>query len=173
MGGDNFLRGLADDGGYMPEISRHSLEKIRLHNTYASLFTTAARNRWPQLAYVGLYSGAGRAVVKGTGEIVETTALSAFRTEHPFTNYTFVDKDERCVEALRQRIASLPGKYDATVIQAEVGDAVDKVNQAMPAYGPGRGLLSFCFVDPFTAGLDFEVIRGFPDPADARERRPT
>lgn len=159
MADDNFLRGLADDGEYTPEISRHSLEKIRLHNTYASIFTTSVRNKWPQLAYIGLYSGAGRAVVRGTGEIVETTALSVFRTEHPFTNYIFVDKDERCVEALRRRIAELPGEHDATVIQAEVGDAVDEVTRTMPAFSPDKGLLSFCFVDPFTAELDFEVIR--------------
>lgn len=159
MADDNFLRGLADDGGYLPEISKHSLEKIRVHNMYASLFTTAVRKKWPQLAYVGLYSGAGRAVVRGTGEIVETTALSVFRTEHPFTNHIFVDNDERCVEALRQRIAALPGEHDAVVIQAEVGDAVGEVTKALPEYRPGHGLLSFCFVDPFTAELDFEVIR--------------
>ena len=29
----------------------------------------------------------------------------------------------------------------------------------MPAYGAGHGLLSFCFIDPFSAALDFDVIR--------------
>lgn len=31
--------------------------------------------------------------------------------------------------------------------------------RAMPSFGPGNGLLSFCFIDPFSAALDFEVIR--------------
>jgi hypothetical protein len=29
----------------------------------------------------------------------------------------------------------------------------------MPAYGPENGLLSFCFIDPFSAALDFGLIR--------------
>lgn len=46
---------------------------------YVLLFSTAMKNKWPQRAYLGLYSGAGRARVAETDEIVETTVMSAFR----------------------------------------------------------------------------------------------
>ena len=66
---------LIPDGFYTPEISTHSLEKIKRHNFYAALFTRSMARKWRHLVYVGLYAGAGRAVLKGTGEIVETSAL--------------------------------------------------------------------------------------------------
>lgn len=152
-------RCLADDHLYTPRIKQHSLEKIRLHNYYVSLFTRSMKHHWPQLAYLGLYSGAGRAVVEESGEIVETSALSAVRIDSPFTKYIFVDKDPRCIEALSARIAAVPGQHDVTLINKDVVEAVSDIKTAMPRYDKNRGLLSFCFVDPFSAALDFEVIR--------------
>ena len=155
----DFLRGLEDDNLYAPEIKPHSLEKIRLHNYYVSLFTTSMKDRWPQRAYLGLYSGPGRARIEGTDEIVETTALSAFRLRYPFTKYIFVDDSLRCIEALRGRISALPNEHDVTLIERDVSHATPDIIEAMPAYWPGNGLLSFCFIDPFSAAFDFDVIR--------------
>ncbi len=154
-----FQRGLSDDGFFTPTIKEHSLRKIALHNTYADIFTTAMRHKWPQLAYVGLYSGAGRAMVEGTGEIVETTALSVFRLRVPFTDYIFVDRDPRCIEALRERIGALPSSGKVTLLEGEVGSVLPDVHAALPRYSAELGLLSFCFIDPFSADLDFSVIR--------------
>jgi three-Cys-motif partner protein len=157
---DELYRGaLADDGLYTPIIKQHSVEKIRVHNYYLALFTTSMKAHWPQRAYLGLYSGPGRARLEGTGEIVETTAMSAFRPRSPFTKYIFVDNDPRCIEALEGRIAALPDKHDVSLIPADVKDALPQIVEAMPRFGPGNGLLSFCFIDPFSAALDFEVIR--------------
>jgi len=72
---------VVDDGLYTPGIGEHSLKKIHVHNRYCRMFTTAMRDKW-QMAYVGLYSGAGRARVKTTGAIVETSALGAMRQPH-------------------------------------------------------------------------------------------
>lgn len=154
-----YLTGLDDDGLYTPTIKPHSIEKIRIHNYYVSLFTTSMKDRWPQRAYLGLYSGPGRARIETTGDIVETTAVSAFRPRYPFTKYIFVDHDERCVDALRGRIRQLGEAFDVSLIQADVSDAVPQVMAAMPPFGPGNGLLSFCFIDPFSAALEFDVIR--------------
>lgn len=159
MAEQDFLRGLEDDQLYTPFIKLHSLEKIRLHNYYVSLFTMSMRHRWPQRVYLGLYSGAGRARVEETGEIVETTAMSAFRPKYPFTKYIFVDSDPRCIEALSGRSKALPVEHDVTLIERDVGEATPEIISAMPAFGPGNGLLSFCFIDPFSAALNFEVIR--------------
>jgi three-Cys-motif partner protein len=160
---DLFLRHLVDDGLLTPHIKQHSLEKIRRHNFYAQRFVAAMSKRWPQLAYVGLYSGPGRARVEPTGEIVETTAMSVVRQVNPFTHYIFVDQDPECVEALSQRIALVPDSPNALVIEGDVGSVVSIVRQNLPPYGPGKGLLSFCFVDPFAANLQFDTIRRLSD----------
>jgi three-Cys-motif partner protein len=149
----------AEDGCYLPEINRHSLEKIRRHNYYAAIFCKAMRRRWPQLAYVGLYSGPGKARLAGTGQVVETSALSVLRQEVPFTKYIFVDADERCIDALRIRANELGRDLDVTYICANVNDSVDAVCAAMPRFSKEHGLLSLCFVDPFRVDLDFDVIR--------------
>jgi three-Cys-motif partner protein len=153
------LRNLTPDGLYLPIIKEHSIEKIRLHNYYVQTFAGAMKERWPQRAYLGLFSGAGRASVATTGEIIETTALSAFRVPVPFTKYIFVDKDSACTEALAKRIDALPGNHDVTILNGEVNALLPDIRRAMPQYGPNNGLLSCCFVDPFAANLRFSTLR--------------
>ncbi len=155
---DELFHGLEDDGLYMPSIKDHSLEKIKLHNYYVRLFSTGMKNRWPQRAYLGLYSGPGRARVK-TGEIVATTAISALQVPDPFTKYIFVDNDPKCIEALKARVRALDGDHDVSFVKKDVSEAVPAIVRKMPSYSKDKGLLSFCFVDPFSAKLDFNVFR--------------
>jgi three-Cys-motif partner protein len=152
---------LEPDGYYEPTIAEHSLGKIRRHNYYAAIFSKAMSTKWKNRVYIGLYSGAGRARLKRSGALVETSALSVIRQEVPFTKYIFVDDDERCIAALRRRIADLRGPFDVTLIHGNVNSTVDQVIESMPAFNPraGEGLLGLCFVDPFRVDLDFTVIR--------------
>jgi three-Cys-motif partner protein len=153
-------RVVEDDGRYTPVIKRHSIEKIRLHNRYASIFTTAMRAKWSQLAYIGLYAGAGRASVAGTGQIVETSALAVLRQTTPFTHYIFVDNDPACCNALERRCRAIAPNGNLTFITNDVNDCVPAVLRALPPYSKDNGLLSFCFVDPFDTTLAFSTIRG-------------
>ena len=148
-----------DDGLYLPEISDHSLRKIRVHNRYARMFTTAMRSKW-DLAYVGLYSGAGRALVKQTGEIVETSALSALRQPHPFAKYIFVDREQKCTDALTARWPRVASGANVEVIQKDVNASIAEVRKRLPV---SRRLLTFCFIDPFNIQLEFETIRQLSD----------
>jgi three-Cys-motif partner protein len=152
---------MEEDGIYRPEIKAHSLEKIRRHNFYAALFSRAMQKKWAHRVYIGLYAGAGRALVQPTGELVETSALAVLRQDVPFTKYIFVDSDPRCIEALGMRIHSVAPSADVTLIRCDVNDAVPEIVRAMPRYdhSRGEGMLSLCFVDPFRIDLDFNVIR--------------
>lgn len=152
-----------DDGLYTPEIKRHSVEKIQLHNRYAQIFATAMRRKWPQLAYVGLYSGSGRARLSGTNDIVETSAIAVLRQPDRFTDYVYVDHDPRCVEALTARVHALNVSANVRVIRGDVNESIGLVRDALPAYSRSRGLLSFCFIDPFDLQLRFETIRALSD----------
>lgn len=154
-----FLRGLPPDKWYTPTIKQHSLEKISLHNQYADVFNKAMKHAWPQRAYIGLYSGAGRAKLHPNGEIIETTAMSVFRLSEPFTHHIFVDKDPRCIEALRGRIGALADPPSVTFVEKNVEDAVSEIKEALPSFSKEKRLLSLCFIDPFSAELDFNVIR--------------
>jgi three-Cys-motif partner protein len=151
---------LEPDGLYTPDIKRHSLEKLSRHNYYAAIFSAAMHRKWPQRAYIGLYSGAGRARLVDTGEVVETSAMAVVRQSVPFTKYIFVDEDRHCLEALEARVRAAAPDVDATFILGSVNQSVAQVLAAMPPYGSRHGgLLSLCFVDPFRVDLDFRVIR--------------
>lgn len=94
-----------------------------------------------------------------TGEIVTTTALAAVQVSDPFTEYIFVDNDPRCIEALEARIQALDRDCDVSCIEEDVSEAVPEIMKVMPSYSKDRRLLSFCFADPFSAQLDFDVFR--------------
>lgn len=149
------------DGLYTPEIKKHSLEKIRLHNRYAAIFATAMHKKWNRLAYVGLYAGAGHAGVVGTSDIVETSALSVLRQATPFTDYVYVDHDIACVDALRARVEPLKGNARVTILHSDVNDSAEAVRRCLPPFR--NGLLSFCFVDPFDLQFRFETLRALSD----------
>jgi three-Cys-motif partner protein len=150
---------IAADGLYTPTIKRHSLEKIALHNRYANILASGMHLKWPQLAYVGLYCGAGRAQIADSGEIVETSAIAVVRQPVPFTDYIYVDRNPDCTDALRARIDSLKPTARVTVIEGDVNDSAEAVCRALPAYNRDNGLLSFCFVDPFDLSPKFDTIR--------------
>lgn len=154
---------VSDDGLYTPTIKQHSLEKIRLHNRYARIFASAMASKWPQLAYVGLYAGAGHAHVSGSNHIVETSALAVLRQPVRFTHYIYVDHDTDCIEALSKRAAVLQGDAAITAICADVNQSADAVRRALPSFSRTKGLLSFCFVDPFDLQLRFDTIRRMSD----------
>ncbi|MBI1798027.1 MAG: three-Cys-motif partner protein TcmP [Candidatus Eisenbacteria bacterium] len=142
----------------MQSIKSHSLEKLQRHNYYAGMFARGMKNSWPQLAYLGLYSGPGRARVVGSNEIVETTPMSVLRLQDPFTKYVFVDKDPNCIAGLSGRIGTLPYSPDVSLILGDVNESVGKIRSAMPPFDSKRRLLSFCFVDPFAANLKFSTL---------------
>jgi len=149
-----------DDGLYTPTIKPHSLEKLRAHNRFARMFATSMRNKWPELAYVGLYAGAGHARLDGTDTIIQTSALSVLRQPHLFKHYVFVENDERCVVALSQRWKLVAQAADVEIIPKEVTASIADVQATLP---PEKGSLLFCFVDPFSTGLPFKTIKALSD----------
>src|SRR5690606_17930616 len=148
---------------FMHSIKPHSLDKIERHDYYAKVFSTAMKKRWPQRAYIGLYSGPGRARIETTGEIIETTPLGAVRVPDPFTHYIFVDWDPRCTAALKQRIDATGVEAAITVMTGDVNDMVPEIKAALPRFSREHGLLSFCFVDPFAANLRFQTLRALAE----------
>ncbi|MGH7483873.1 MAG: three-Cys-motif partner protein TcmP [Longimicrobiales bacterium] len=153
------LRSLSDDGLFQHAIKAHSLDKITRHDFYASVFSTAMKKKWPQRAYIGLYSGPGRARIEATGEIVETTAMGAVRVPDPFTHYIFVDDDERSTKALENRIGNAATGADVTVLTGDANEMVPDIKKALPDFSRRRGLISFCFVDPYAANVRFQTLR--------------
>ena len=150
---------LIDDGHYLPTIKRHSIEKIRLHNRFAGIFSEGMHKKWPQRAYIGLYAGAGAARVLDTAEVVETSALAVHRQGVPFTHHVYVEQEQQCVDALRARLAQTDAIESSHIIHGDVNSSAQLVLDALPPFSLSKGLLSFCFVDPFDLTLKFSTIQ--------------
>jgi three-Cys-motif partner protein len=107
-------------------------------------------------SYIELYSGAGRSLIKDTGQIIDGSALVAYKAAHAsgdrFSELHLSDLDKRNSDALAQRIKTLGGAASSYSGSADV--IVDRVVQAINPYG-----LHLAFLDPFGLGqLPFSII---------------
>jgi three-Cys-motif partner protein len=100
--------------------------------------------KWPSLAYVDFFAGAGHARLTDTRRIVAASPLLVLGLPTPFTKYIFCELDERNADALRQRVDAHQPPRDAVVLSGNTNEMVEGVISLVPA-----GSLTFCFVDPF------------------------
>lgn len=107
-------------------------------------------------SYIELYSGPGRSLITGTNQIIDGSAVVAFKagrdSGHPFSEMHLSDLEEQNSFALAQRIKALGGSATSYVGDASV--IVDQVMNAINPYG-----LHLAFLDPFNlAQLPFSII---------------
>src|ERR1700694_4278268 len=108
-------------------------------------------------AYIELFSGPGRSLIRKTSRIIDGSPLVAFNTAQasgvPFTEMHLNDFDPAKSAALNTRLLALGGVPICYSDPADV--AVDKIVSAVNPLG-----LHFAFLDPFNlAGLSFDIIR--------------
>ena len=150
-----------DDGLIIGEVGPWAIEKHeRLRNYIQASHGARARFLRPQgtggASYIELYSGAGRSLITGTNQIIDGSAVAAFKaglaSGHPFSEMHLSDLEAQNSAALAQRIKALGGSATSYV-----GDASVVVDQVMSAINP-RGL-HLAFLDPFSlAQLPFSII---------------
>lgn len=107
-------------------------------------------------SYIELYAGAGRSLITGTNQIIDGSAVVAFKagqaSGHPFSEMHLSDLEAQNSSALAQRIKALGGA--ATTYVGDANAVVDQVMSAINPYG-----LHLAFVDPFNlAQLPFSII---------------
>ena len=107
-------------------------------------------------SYIELYSGAGRSLITGTNQIIDGSAVVAFKAArdsgHRFSEMHLSDLEKQNSAALAQRIKALGGAATSYVGDANI--VVDQVMNAINPYG-----LHLAFLDPFNlAQLPFTII---------------
>ena len=68
---------LAPDGLLVDEVGPWALEKYRRLALYDTLFASGMKRRWDVRVYLDLFCGPGRASIRRTGQLVETSPLIA------------------------------------------------------------------------------------------------
>ena len=153
---------MRDDGLSLDEVGIWAKDKHDRLRKYVDI-SRAARRKFVQgsggATYIDLYCGAGRAVVRETGEIIDGSALVAFKCAKEgrvaFSEFYIADTDQEKCNACAKRIASAGGRPLAVTGPAEIAAA--RIVSQLNRHG-----LHFAFLDPYNLDdLPFTVIESF------------
>lgn len=150
---------VSEDGLYIPEVGSWGDEKYKLLGAYSEIFTTGMKNLWDNLIYIDLFAGAGYARIKGTSKIRMSSALIALSVSHRFNKYILCEEDEKCYQALKERVKRHFPDANVEFINGDSNQNVEEIIKAIPKHSKEEKVLRFCFVDPFSLNLKFRTIK--------------
>src|SRR5271167_1005046 len=148
-----------DDGLPYSEVGAWAEDKYTLVGLYDRLFSTGMKNKWPTRVYIDLYSGPGFVRVRGTTRMMVGSPLLALGTPDPFDKYIFCDSDPDLLETLGARVSRLSPTANATFIRGDCNESIEEICASIPSRSPGRGVLTFCFVDPYDISIRSSTVK--------------
>jgi three-Cys-motif partner protein len=148
-----------DDGLPCSEVGAWAEDKYTLVGLYDRLFSTGMKNKWPTRVYIDLYSGPGFVRVRGTNRMMVGSPLLALGVPDPFDKYIFCENVPELLSALQTRFSRLARGTDAAFIPGDCNERIEEICANIPAPSPRRGVLTFCFVDPFDISIKFSTVR--------------
>ena len=149
-----------DDGLVLPEVGIYAEKKYRLIAHCIEMFSTSMKApKWDCLVYIDLFSGAGKAVEKGTGKLIDGSPLLSLGVPHQFNRYIFCELEKEKFDALRWRVKQKYPKANAQFILGDCNDCVNEILAEIPHGKKGFRVLSFCVADIYKiANLKFKTI---------------
>jgi len=153
---------LDEDGLPLDDVGIWAKEKHQRLRRYVDI-TRGVRKKWVEgpggATYVDLFCGAGRAVVRETGERIDGSPLVAFKTAQsgkvPFSQIHIADEPEESSRIAKRRLTNA-----GAPVTAEIGPAKDtavRIAKRLNKHG-----LHLIFLDPFSLeDLPFSVIQTF------------
>ncbi len=148
---------MGDDGQLARVVPLHSLDKAHYAHYYADIVGTGMRNAYGgPLAWVELFAGPGRLRVKDLEQFRPGSPVEALEgIRHRFDHYVFADLDDRCVDALRHRVAH---HADVHVLRGDANAA--RLHDEIVARVP-RNALVVLYADPAGLDLHFDTLKFF------------
>ncbi len=139
-----------DQIGYWSEI------KLDIVRKYASAYTAilSSQRQIRRYLYIDAFAGWGDHVSKTTGEFVAGSPTNALNTLPPFTEYHFIDRDNRRVERLQKISAE---RNDVTIHHGDCNQILlDHVFRKCRYEDFSRAL---CLLDPYAINVDWRVLQ--------------
>jgi len=153
------------DGLPTRESGSWAKDKVFYLQKYINTFETSMRGKpWRRRIYIDLFSGPGKCSTRDNSEYFLGSPLISLITEHPFTDYFFVDKESGNIDALKIRGTASNVPQDR--IRCVVGDANEKVLEIVNEirkidgeYIPGSwSSLNLAFLDPEGFELSWNTV---------------
>lgn len=119
---------------------------------YLDIFCRGISRKWKgNIAYIDLFAGPGRSVIRGTGEEVDGSPFWALNRE--FARYVFVDVPE-VLTSLDSRLSGHPKRSRIKLVEGDCNAVLDEILEAVP---PNH--LTIAFIDPTGLHVRFNTIR--------------
>ncbi|MDI9333739.1 MAG: three-Cys-motif partner protein TcmP [Cytophagales bacterium] len=164
---------LADDGmiaevvgAWAKNKHEHLCRYIDISRAARKGFVHSFRSKTPHgttagAAYIDLFCGSGRSVIRGTNEWIDGGAVAAWKMSvkglAPFSEIFISDTNEQKLRACEIRLKALGAKVTAFVLPAV--DAAKEIALELNQHSLHKHGLHFAFIDPFgLEGLDFRII---------------
>lgn len=150
---------LDDDGLPIGDVGPWAKEKLDRLRKYVDI-SRAARRKFVQgsggATYIDLFCGAGRSVIRDTGERIDGSPLVALKCARdggvPFSEIYIADVSKEGGEAAAKRIHAAGGSAHVEIGRAE--DTAARIVERLNPYG-----LHFAFLDPYNLqDMPFSVI---------------
>jgi three-Cys-motif partner protein len=155
---DNFFIA-KDDGLITPAVRSWTNSKYRIVYEYNELFSRGMKKLWDQRIYIDLYSGAGKAKLEKTNQILYGSPLLALKVPDPYDKYIFCDKEVEIINALKLRVENKFNHLNVKYIVGDCNEKIDEIFNFIPQPSRGNTILTFCFVDPYSLKIKFETIK--------------
>jgi len=119
---------------------------------YLDIMTHGVVKKWEaKLAYVDVFAGPGRSIIRDTGEEVEGSPVLSLKYE--FAKYVFVDKPE-VLSSLKKRLNGHPKLSQIAFLEGDCNDVIDDVRSELPA-----NHLTLAFIDPTGLQIKFRAVQ--------------
>jgi three-Cys-motif partner protein len=119
---------------------------------YLDIMTRGVGTKWQgKLAYVDLFAGPGRSVVRGSRDEVEGSPVLSLK--YNFARFVFVDVPE-VLRSLQERLRGHPKWAQIAFIEGDCNDVVDEVRSKSPV-----DHLTLAFIDPTGLQMRFSTVQ--------------
>lgn len=143
---------IAADGLPARDTGPWVLDKKHYFERYLDIFTRGVGNKWAgKLAYVDLFCGPGRSMIRGIREEVDGSPLLSLK--YAFRKHVFVDLPE-VIATLRKRLKGHPKLSRISFIEGDCNLVVSDVLKALPV-----DHLTVAFIDPTGLQIHFKTIQ--------------
>jgi three-Cys-motif partner protein len=129
-------------------------EKLTLLFRYIDMFTGSQYNKWSHMAYIDMFSGPGKGIIRKKKIIIDGSPIRAFQQKHLFTHYVFIDINDCNIDALKYRINLINQTASIKYIPSDCNNAFMQIKKFIP-----DSALTLVFIDPTNMQIDFSTIR--------------
>jgi three-Cys-motif partner protein len=150
---------LGDDGLVVEKVGAWAKTKHKLLTDYirASGGARSHYNERSGAAYIDVFSGPGRLLIRDTNDYIDGSPVAAYKqglaSRAPFSSIEVSDQDQECLGAADVRLRSINAPVVATP-----GPALEAMKRIVESIHPNG--LHFAFLDPHNLGaLSFELFR--------------